>query len=220
MLFSAGMGTRMGALTKTRPKPLIEVAGQPLIDHALRIAKGVPCDPIVTNTHYLAEQIETHLSDTSVVCLRETPNLLDTGGGLKNALSRFKEKAVLTLNTDAVWGPTNPLSTLQRHWQPETMDALLLLVPPSQALGHIGGDFSLIDNQNLIRGGELIYTGAQIISLDYVNAVPEQIFSLNKVWDQIAKTGRLKGVLYPDHWCDVGRPENIAIAEEMLAKNV
>ena len=85
MLFAAGFGTRMGSLTANRPKPLISIAGKPLIDHALQIADAVGPSKIVINLHYLREQIERHLSGRDVVFSWERPKILDTGGGLKAA---------------------------------------------------------------------------------------------------------------------------------------
>ena len=88
MLFAAGFGTRMGALTADRPKPLIEVAGKPLIDHALALADGFSPLRRVANAHYRADQLESHLAPRDVTVSREDPEILDTGGGLRHALPR------------------------------------------------------------------------------------------------------------------------------------
>lgn len=216
MLFAAGFGTRMGPLTAARPKPLIEVAGRPLIDHALDLAKGAGVRRIVVNTHYLHDQVASHVAGRDILLSHE-PKILETGGGLKAARGLLDSADVFTLNSDAIWAGPNPLALLRAAWRPETMDALLLLIPPDRARGHRGrGDFHCDAQGRLSRGPGLIYPGAQIIKTDAVAQVPEDVFSLNLVWDRLLADRRLYGLTYPGHWCDVGRPEGIAEAEALL----
>lgn len=215
MLFAAGFGTRMGALTAKTPKPLIKVADKPLLDHALDLTQGIPTR--VVNAHYRAEQIKAHLSGTDVHLSIEAPDILDTGGGLRSALSILGTDPVYTLNTDAIWKGPNALSLLQKAWRPDRMDALLLCVPLARAVGRrTGGDFSLQPDGQLTRQGDLVYTGAQILKTDWLHQITEQVFSLNRLWNMQAQKGRLFGLSYPGQWCDVGHPEGIALAEEML----
>lgn len=216
MLFAAGFGTRMGALTADRPKPLIEVAGRALLDHALALADGVPRR--VVNAHYRAEQVRDHLAGRDVALSVEMPEILDTGGGLRQALPLLGAGPVFTLNTDAVWTGPNPIDTLRAAWDPDRMDALLLLVPAERARGHQGaGDFARAPDGQIRRGPGHVYTGAQIIDPAGLAAIAKPAFSLNLLWDAIGKRGRLYGVLHRGGWCDVGRPEGIAVAEDMLA---
>ena len=86
MLFAAGFGTRMGALTKDRPKPLIKVAERPLIDHALALVDAVHPSRVVANLHYHADQLQAHLAPKGILLSHETPEILETGGGLRAAL--------------------------------------------------------------------------------------------------------------------------------------
>ena len=217
MLFAAGFGTRMGALTRNRPKPLIEVAGRPLLDHALAIAQEAGAAPIVVNAHYLADQVAAHLRGRDVALSRETPDILDTGGGLRAARPLLGAGPVFTMNTDAVWHGPNPLSLLARHWRPAHMDALLLLLPPAQALGHAGaGDFVADGAGRLTRGPGMVYSGAQIIRTELLEDMPDGAFSLNLLWDRMMAAGRMHGLAYPGRWCDVGHPGGIALAEGML----
>lgn len=216
MLFAAGFGTRMGALTADRPKPLIAVAGRPLLDHALALTAGVPTR--VVNAHYRAEQVIAHLKDTNIAVSVETPEILDTGGGLRHALPLLGTQPVYTLNTDAVWSGPNPLDRLAAAWQPDRMDALLLCIPLDRAVGRSGGgDFALGPDGALMRGGDFVYTGAQIVKTDALTGIGEKAFSLNVLWNHMAQEGRLFGTAYPGRWCDVGHPEGIRLAEEMLA---
>jgi MurNAc alpha-1-phosphate uridylyltransferase len=220
MLFAAGKGTRMGALTATRPKPMIEVAGKPLIDHALDLAFLAGVAPVVANVHYLGDQIEAHLAGRGVAISRETDVLLETGGGLRQALPLLKSTPVMTLNSDAVWTGKNPLNQLADAWDKERMDALLLLGRVDDISGHSGaGDF-LLDDQGRVRRANgqpgLVYLGAQIIQTDMLADVPQQVFSLNLVWDRMIAEGRAFGLIHQGGWCDVGRPDGIATAETML----
>lgn len=218
MLFAAGFGTRMGALTAAMPKPLIPVAGAPLIDHALRLARGVKPLRIVANLHYLPDFLAQHLSPQGVALSVEAPDILETGGGLKAALPMLGEGPVYTLNTDAIWAGPNPLTLLAQKWDPANMDALLVCVPRDNAIGHNGkGDFMFDNTGQLTRGPGLVYGGAQIIKTDLLADIDQSAFSLNLLWDQMLAEGRLHGLYYPGKWCDVGHPEGIAMAESMLA---
>ena len=214
MLFAAGKGTRMGDLTRTLPKPMIPVAGRPLIDHALALVQEAGIENLVVNVHHLPDLLRAHLdarfSD-------ETGALLETGGGLRKALPLLGPDPVFTLNSDAVWTGPNPLTTLAGTWDPARMDALVLLVPSQQAIGHKGkGDFVADAEGRLRRGTDLVYTGTQIIATDLLADVPEDAFSLNRVWDMMMERGRLFGVTHPGGWCDVGTPDGIVEAEAML----
>lgn len=214
MIFAAGLGTRMGALTATRPKPLINVAGQPLLDHALHIARAAS-PRIVVNTHYRADQIAAHLTGQPIQLSHE-PELLETGGGLRAALPLLNGNPVFTLNSDVVWRGPNPLTALATAWR-DDMEALLLLLPRAQAIGHTGlGDFTLDAENRLTRAPGLVYSGAQIIRTDDLTAIPEAKFSLNRLWDRMAARGTLFGLPYTGQWCDVGRPESLPLAEAML----
>lgn len=219
MLFAAGFGTRMGKMTADRPKPLIEVAGRALIDHALDIVDASDARRCVVNAHYRAEQLAAHVATRhNVEVSVEQPEILDTGGGLVQAVPMLRSDPVFTLNSDAVWTGPNPLTTLKADWSPDRMDALLLVVPLDRTRGRLdGGDFGIDDDGRLLRGGNLVYTGAQILTTERVAARAAQgAFSLNEVWDEIAREGRLHGAIHPGCWADVGHPGGIAEAEAML----
>lgn len=221
MLFAAGFGTRMGALTAARPKPLIPVAGRALIDHALALADAAGAAPRVVNLHYLGDQIAAHLRGREVALSWEREAILETGGGLRAALPLLGPGPVLTLNTDAVWTGQNPLVQLADAWDDARMDALLLLLPAPQAHGHSGtGDFLRDDAGRLRRAAGApghVYLGAQILRTDLLPTIPEPVFSLNRLWDGMIAEGRAYGLIHQGGWCDVGRPEGIAQAEALLA---
>lgn len=217
LLFAAGFGTRMGALTADRPKPLIEVSGRPLIDHALDLARAIDPPRIVANLHYRPQQLADHLASRNVITTLEWPEILETGGGLRNALPLLGADPVITLNPDVVWNGPNPLELLLKAWDPDKMDALLVCLHPENAHGRMGaGDFDHDDNGALTRGTAVVYGGAQMLKTDELAKIPDTAFSLNLLWDRLIATGRLYGVTYPGTWCDVGRPEGIALAEALI----
>lgn len=216
MLFAAGKGTRMAPLTDVTPKPLIPVAGRPLIDHALALARAGGARRIVVNTHHLGQQIVDHLADSDILISDESDALLETGGGLKKALPLLGQGPVLTMNPDVMWSGPNPVAALRAAWD-ERMDALLMLVPVDRAQGRVGGgDFALGAQGRITRGGPFVYTGCQIIRTEGLAAIEEPAFSLNRLWDRMIGTGRAFGIVHPGGWCDVGRPDCIPLAEAML----
>lgn len=221
MIFAAGKGTRMAPLTDTRPKPLIEVAGQSLLDRALQMARDAGAERIVINTHYLGHMIQDHLAETDVAISDEADLLLETGGGLRKALPLLGSGTVMTLNPDVIWTGPNPLGALAAAWEPSRMDALLMLIPYDTARGRVGpGDFSADASGRLTRNGDLVYAGCQIVKTERLAEIDEEIFSLNKLWDLMIADGRLCGISHPGGWCDLGRPETIPLAEAMLAEYV
>lgn len=217
MIFAAGFGTRMGTLTADRPKPLIPVAGRTLLDHALTLAEGAGVARPVVNLHYRGQMIRDHLAGRDVAFSDETAEILDTGGGLRAALSLLTPGPVLALNSDAVWTGPNPLSALAAAFDPARMDALLMLVPRARATGHLGaGDFAMDAEGRLTRGRDHVYTGAQMLDPAGLAEIPGRVFSLNLLWDRAAARGRLYGLVHPGGWADVGHPGGIAAAEAML----
>lgn len=228
MIFCAGFGTRMGALTRDRPKPLVELAGRTLLDRALDLAAGVGAGPVVVNTHYLGEQIARHLVGRPGIRLSEERGaILDTGGGLRAALPLLYPDPepdsgpgpVMTLNPDALWLGPNPLRLLADVWEPGRMDALLLVGRREGLPGRSGGADFTLDHGRIRRatGSEgVVYLGAQILRTEGLARIPEPVFSLNRLWDDMTRDGRAHALAYPGEWCDIGSPEGLAHAESML----
>jgi MurNAc alpha-1-phosphate uridylyltransferase len=220
MIFAAGFGTRMGALTADRPKPLIPVAGRPLIDHAMDVARGAGVGRVVVNVHYLADQMEAHLAGSGAAISDERAQILETGGGLRAALPLLGPGPIAALNSDGIWTGANPLAELAAAWDPVRMEALLLLLPVYETRGHgAKGDFRLDEDGRISRGegGEdHVYIGAQILQPGRLAGVAETAFSLNTVWNQMIAAGTAYGIRHQGGWCDVGHPEGIAEAEWLL----
>ena len=221
MLFAAGLGTRMGALTQSLPKPLIPVAGMPLIDQAIAVADAAGITRRVMNLHYKGELLAAHVAGRNIGLSWERGHILETGGGLRAALPMLGSGPVIVLNTDAVWTGLDPLIQLLDAWEDTRMDALLLLLPVEKARGYLGtGDFLMDPERRLSRAAGapgLVYLGAQIIRTETLGDIPEAVFSLNRVWDRMIGLGRVFGLVHQGSWCDVGRPDGIACAESLLA---
>lgn len=217
MIFAAGFGTRMGSLTAERPKPLVPLAGEPMINHALGWGREARSAPIVANAHHHAKQLARWAAKAGVMISHEAAQILDTGGGLAAARPLLGASPAYTLNCDAIFAGPSPLSCLEDVWDPARMDALLLLVDPAHALGHaLSSGFARAPDGRLTRAPELAYTGAQIMATDALASRAGQAFSLNEVWDAALAQGRLYGCLYPGRWCDAGHPRGLALAEELL----
>lgn len=230
MVMAAGIGKRMRPLTATRPKPLIEVAGKPLIDHALDRLRAAGVKKAIVNVHYLADAIEAHLKNRvqgiEIVVSDERAQLLETGGGLVRALPLIDSDPFLVVNSDNLWvdGPLDALKLLAANWDEARMDALLLLVPLARAHCHNGrGDFHLspagLLSRRRARGiAPFVYTGIQIVSRRLFRVeLPRGPFSTNLLWDRAIEAGRCFGAVHQGLWFDIGRPENIRKAEEILS---
>ena len=218
MIFAAGFGRRMGALTKDKPKPLVPVKGRALIDYTVDIARESGAQTILVNLHYKHQMLADHLRDAPVQTRLELPDILETGGGLKAALPQLGAGPVVTINSDAIWQGENPIAALRARWQPERMEALLLCIERTRAHGHSGaGDFSLAENGCLQRGGNLVYTGVQIIKTKGLMAIEQRAFSLNLLWAQMIERQGVYGAVYRGNWCDVGHPEGLVCAQNMLS---
>lgn len=216
MIFAAGFGKRMGALTSDTPKPLIPIAGRPMIDHTIDFLRDAGISRIVANAHYLSDQMSAHLKARDVLVSLEDGQILDTGGGLRAALPLLDDGPVITINPDAIWLGSNPVADLLSAWG-QSMRALLLLVPCEHAHGtNNSGDFSL-EHGKIARKGPFIYGGAQVIKTNELHKLPSDAFSLNAYWDHLSKSCDLNGVSYMGDWCDIGTPDGLSLAEAMIA---
>ena len=216
MIFAAGFGTRMGSLTKSTPKPMLEVSGRPMIDHSVNFLREANIQKIVANTHYLHDTIAPHLKALGVEISHEQREILDTGGGLRAALPLLGDGPIVTMNPDAAWRGQNPVETLLSHWSSE-FDALLLVVPVERAVERLApGDFALA-NGSLQRQGDYVYTGLQIIRPSLLEPITDRVFSLNRVWDTLIERDALRGVVYDGDWCDIGHPQGLDAAETLMS---
>jgi MurNAc alpha-1-phosphate uridylyltransferase len=228
MVMAAGLGKRMRPLTATKPKPLIEVGGKPLLDHVLERLRTAGVKRVVVNVHYLADAVEAHLASRKhgldVVISDERGLLMETGGGLVQAEKLIDSDPFLSVNSDNLWvdGPADTLKLLASHWDDTKMDALLLLVPLARAENHKGmGDFHMDRTGRLRRRDRshvapFVFTGVQMVSKRLLRNAPEGPFSTNILWDRAIEEGRCFGAVHQGLWFDVGTPKSIPMTEAAL----
>ena len=230
MVFAAGLGTRMRPLTLTMPKPMIEVAGKPLMDHMLdRFAADGVAQAIV-NVHYLPDQIEAHLAKRAapgIAISDEREKLLDQGGGIRKALPLLGDAPFFVCNTDAFWieGPRSNLARLAQAWDPAAMDILLLVASTTTSTGvDWAGDFNLAPDGRLSKRKErevaaFAYTGVGILKPELFAGDQPEVFRLAPLFFRAAEAGRLSGVRLDGLWMHVGTPEAVEEAERAIERS-
>ncbi|MEC9345022.1 MAG: nucleotidyltransferase family protein [Pseudomonadota bacterium] len=226
MVLAAGFGRRLRPLTLSVPKPLVQVAGQTLIDRTLDRLEAAGVRKAVVNLHYKAEMLEAHLrrrtSPEIVFSFEE--QLLDTGGGVRKALVEFGDAPFIVANSDMIWrdGFVDSLATMGKRFDPARMDVLLLMQPTVTALGYRGqGDYHMAADGKLKRRkaprvSAFLFAGVQILHPRVFEGQPIEHFSLNRIYDAAEEAGRLYGVRHDGDWIEVGTPEGMALAERVL----
>ena len=228
MVMAAGLGKRMRPLTATQPKPMVRVAGKPLIDYSLDHLAEAGVTNAVVNVHYLADALEAHLAKREmprITISDERGLLLETGGGMVRALPHLPDP-FFCLNSDNIWldGPQNVFRELSHAWRPHEMDALLLVVSHKQAHNYSGdGDFHLsptgqISRRRPGRIAPFVYTGIQLVSHRLLRDAPGGAFSTNVFWQRAIEEGRLYGLIHTGEWFEVGDPRSIAPTEAWLTR--
>jgi len=226
MVLAAGLGQRMRPLTEHTAKPLLRLQGRTLLDHALDRLEGVGMERVVVNAHWHADQVAAALAARlrPVAALQREATLLETGGGVRLALPLLGPGPFAVLNGDSVWldGPTPALTRLAAAFDPERMDALLLLVRSAQVAAEVGrGDFLLDPLGRARRPKEremapYVFAGVQILAPGPFAAMPEGPFSLNRVYDSANGAGRLFGLVHDGVWFHLSTPADLAAAEESM----
>ncbi len=234
MVFAAGFGTRMRPLTNTIPKPLVKINGKAMLDHILDKLAHAGVNRAVINTHYLADQINQHVSsrkNPEILISHET-TILETGGGIMHAMKLLGDKPFYVINTDTLWtdGQDAAISRLRSSWNPDKMDALLLLAEVKTAIGYDGkGDFDLLPDGTLQRPTgknicQFVYCGIMIIKPEIFKNCETKPFSIFKDFlfkepQYNTETGampRLHGLKHDGKWLHVGTIDAIKLAEEAL----
>ena len=227
MVLAAGFGMRMRPLTLTKPKPLLEVGGRTMLDRALDSLVQQGIKRAVVNTHYLGEQIVAHLKtrkDIEIILSHES-EILDTGGGIKNALVHFDGQPFFALNADLPWtdDSTPALQRMAALWNPDKMDALLLLMKTARARGFESkGDFALdVDGKarrkDVASPRPYVMLSAQILKPELFAHLDEKVFSNNLIWNGAEEKTRLYGIEHTGTCYHVGTPEDWQQANELLA---
>jgi hypothetical protein len=230
MVLAAGFGTRLRPITDTTPKPMVSIAGKPMIDTVLDRLAAIGVQDAVVNTHHLAEVIESHLQKRTAPRIRisREDEILETGGGVTKALPLLGADPFYVINGKIVWlnGKTDALIRLADAWDDSCMDALLLLQPTATAVGYNGpGDFFL-DQIGAIRRrrhwevAPFVYAGIQMLHPRLFKDGPKGAFSLNVLYDRAIEAGRLFGLRHDGEWFQVSTPEQLAEVEARIAHGI
>lgn len=230
MVLAAGLGTRLRPITDTMPKPLVPIAGKPMIDYGLDALADAGVTRAVVNVHHFADQMTAHLASRTVpgiILSDETEQLMNSGGGLARGLKLLGADPVLVMNADLFWigetpGEKTNLQRLAEGFEPERMDMIMLCVRLEDTTGHNGKkDFSLDGEGRLTRyregsGSPVVYAGALALMPSLLDDAPDDAFNLNIYFDRAIEKGRLFGIMLEGHWITVGTPEAIGAAEAVI----
>jgi N-acetyl-alpha-D-muramate 1-phosphate uridylyltransferase len=225
MVLAAGFGTRMRPLTDTTPKPLIKVAGKPIIEYGMENLRAGKVSRAVVNAHYLSDQIvdwSKTVEVPSIVISDETDAILDTGGGIARALPLLGGDPFFVLNSDSFWIDEGvpALQRLRDAWT-DKMDCLLLLCDPKKTTGYDGdGDFVIDQNGRLTpqTSNALTYIGGYLVHPRLFENAPTGKFSMWRMWEKAIVTKSFYGLAHQGHWLHVGTPEAISEAEQRLSR--
>jgi MurNAc alpha-1-phosphate uridylyltransferase len=228
MVLAAGLGTRLRPVTDTLPKPLVEIAGRALIDHAIDRLALVGVERVVVNVHYMAELVAAHLAPRRRprIELSVEDALLETGGGVKRALPLLGDR-FFVINSDVLWLDSRQyaLARLAAAFDAERLDVVLLLQRTVGAVGYDGaGDYFLDPLGRPRRRGEreiapYLFTGIQLLHRRAFAAIAEERFSLNVVYDRAERTNRLAAIVHDGEWYHVGTPDGLAVTRNRLASH-
>ncbi len=223
MVLAAGLGKRMRPLTDTLPKPLVEVAGRSLIDRVFDRLVAAGVTRIVVNLHHHRAILEAHVAkrrDAEFVLSPEA-DLLETGGGVLNALPLLGDAPFYCVNADVLWfdGATPALARMAQAWDAQRPSALLLMNSAASARGYEGRGDYFMDGFGRARrrqGNQIapfVYAGVQILAASCFAGLEPGRFSLNRVYDAAEAAEGLLGIAHDGLWFHVGTPESIAETE-------
>jgi len=225
-VLAAGLGTRLKPYTDTMPKPMVPVAGTPLIGHIFERLKETGVSSVVVNTHHKFDILRDYLMSRDDIAIMESyePTLLDTGGGAKQALKMMKNSPFYMINGDAFWtdGPTGKaLAVLAENFDEDKMDILLLLQPVTNMVLTKGvGDYDISDDNRPVRNrdknGAYMFAGIRICHPRIFELSPEGAFPFLSLMDKAEKDGRLFARIHDGDWHHISTPEDLSRVNEAL----
>jgi N-acetyl-alpha-D-muramate 1-phosphate uridylyltransferase len=226
MVLAAGLGTRLRPISDAVPKPLVEINGRALLDHAIDRLELAGVEEVVVNAHYKAELVAEQLARRAHPRIRisREAELLDTGGGVANALPWLGE-LFYVVNSDILWldSKAYALIRLAHAFDPEMTDAVLLLQRTVTAVGYDGlGDYFLDPAGIPRRRGEreiapFLFAGIQLLHRRLFDGVGDRVYSLNRLYDRAAAAGRLRAIVHDGEWYHVGTPAGLDATRERLS---
>ena len=201
LILCAGLGKRLNPLTLEKPKPLLELNNITLLENTINLIKELGIKKIFLNTFYLKDQIKDYLNNKnfniSIDIVDDGPEILDTGGGIKNMINNSNEENFLIFNPDTIWNINYIKSIIQMNEFFENNDIKNILLVVNKKLSFdkkLNGDFNLKKNlllKNTIH--EYIYTGCQIFSKDLLKNNQKEIFSITEIWNKLIEKNSLFG---------------------------
>jgi MurNAc alpha-1-phosphate uridylyltransferase len=226
MVLAAGLGTRLRPVTETIPKPLIEINGRTLLDHAIDRLALAGVERVVVNVHYKAAMVVAQLARRNHprIKISHEAELLDTGGGVALALPLLDD-VFFVINSDVFWldGKDRALQRLTAAFDPERMDAILLLQRTVAAVGYEGsGDYLVDASGRPHRRSErevapLLFAGIQLLHRRLFDGVSDRVFSLVRLFDRAEEAGRLHAIVHDGEWYHIGTPHGLAVTRERLS---
>jgi MurNAc alpha-1-phosphate uridylyltransferase len=227
MVLAAGYGTRLKPLTDRMPKPLVPVAGKPMIKYALDKLRAYGIKEVIINVSHLKDQLTAYVSNCRGLTIKisEETEPLETGGGLKKALPFLGNEPVFTINSDIIWTDEqeSALDRLTRYWDDTKMDFLLLTQPKAKAIGHDKGeDHLFIKRDNTFdwneRESPYIIAGIGIMHPRILMNAPDGKFTIKILWHQALAQNRLFCLPHHGQWFQTGTIEDIKTAEKNLKR--
>ncbi|MGI9212527.1 MAG: N-acetylmuramate alpha-1-phosphate uridylyltransferase MurU [Methylococcaceae bacterium] len=214
MILAAGRGERMRPLTDHTPKPLLEVAGRPLIEHTISVLRQSGFSEFVINTAWLGEQIEARLGDGQALGVRlsysREQNALETGGGIFQALPLLGDEPFLVINGDIA-------SDYPFHRLPTSPDGWAHLVLVGNPSHHTEGDFCLNAGQVMDEGEpRLTFSGIGVYRPQLFASCQPGRFPLAPLLRHAMSVGQVTGEFYPGFWLDVGTTERLECLSNRL----
>ena len=208
MILAAGRGERLRPLTDRMPKPMVAVAGRPLLAHQLQWLAAAGLREVVINVHHLGEQIIDAFGDGGDYGLRiayspET-QLLETGGGIVNALPLLGNEPFVILNGDIF--TDFPLSSLPLRLADAAQGHLV--VTPRPAFRD-RGDFDVTDGRISARGDGYVYCGIAVLDPAALAGRRVEPFSLREVFFELLTRRALTAQIWRGYWSDVGSPAQL-----------
>ena len=205
MILAAGFGKRIHPLTLKHPKPLLKIGNKTLLSNALKFLELLEIKQAVINVHYLGEQIVDYINRNQfnliINIVKEKDKILNTGGGVLNAIQYFSNEPFLIINPDTIWNShyLKALKSMEKSFfENKKSKCSLLVVNKKKSFDEsFKGDFNL-ENYLISRKDKnklnYIYTGMQIIKPEVFNGLNEEVFSLNRIWDKLIQSNELYGM--------------------------
>ena len=227
MILAAGFGKRIHPLTLKCPKPLLKIGNETLLSNALKFLEQFGIKQAVINVHYLGEQIVDYINrnqfNLSINVVKEKDKILDTGGGVLNAIQYFSNEPFLIINPDTIWNShyLKELNLIEKSFFENKKGKCSLLIVNKEKIfdQSFKGDFNLENNLISRKGGDdlnCIYTGLQIIKPEVFSDLDLEVFSINRVWNNLIEIKELHGM---ESDIDFLHVSTLDIYKSLLKKN-